>query len=281
MVADLFEHLAELAVTAFNEDDLEPRVVAASGSTSALIADFTGIKATDLCGSGLHARGSGLDAIDRDAFAEALEGFFGGLATDLHEVRLLHIGSGARELVGQFAVVGDEQQAFAQVVEAANGIEALLDLREELHDRGTAFGIADSCDESLWLVEHVVAMAFGALQELAVNPDVIAGGVGLCAELGDNLSVDLHAALRDEFFGVAAAGDAGLGKYLLKAFEFPCGLRLAVLFFKRLDRKGTASWNTVGGLLEGVTGRSCCGRIGLESVIFRGFGFETGRLGLI
>jgi hypothetical protein len=62
-------------------------------------------------------------------------------------------------------------------------------------------------------------MALGALEELAVDPDVIASGVSFAAEFGDDFAVDLDAPRGDEFFGVAAAGDPGLGEDLLQAFQ--------------------------------------------------------------
>ena len=151
---------------------------------------------------------------------------FGGLAGDLDEVSFFYAGGGLGEAVGQLAVVGDDEQAFAHVVEAADGVEALLHLVEELHHRGAAFGVLDGGDEAAGLVEDEVAVALGALEQLAVDADVVAGGVGLGAQHGDHLAVDLDAALLDHGLGAAAAGDAGGGEDFLQAFEFGWGTRL-------------------------------------------------------
>ncbi len=63
------------------------------------------------------------------------------------------------------------------------------------------------------------------MEQLAVDADVVARGVGLGAKLGDDCAVDLDAAAGDQLFGVAAAGDAGLGKDLLQALELGRGGR--------------------------------------------------------
>ena len=66
------------------------------------------------------------------------------------------------------------QQALAHVVEAADGVEALLHLVKELHHRGPALGVLDRGDEAPGLVEDEVAQALGALEQLAVHADVVA-----------------------------------------------------------------------------------------------------------
>ena len=53
------------------------------------------------------------------------------------------------------------------------------------------------------------------MEELAVDADVGAGGVGAGAELGDDLAVYDDAAFEDDGLGGAAAGDAGVGEDLL------------------------------------------------------------------
>src|SRR5215831_6881324 len=56
---------------------------------------------------------------------------------------------------------------------------------------------------TLGLVEQQIDVAFFALQQLAVNLNMVAFDVGFAAELGDGLAVHAHAALRDQLFGLA------------------------------------------------------------------------------
>ena len=143
--------------------------------------------------------------------AELVDRGVGGLTADFDEVSFFDAGGGAGEGVGEFAVVGHEQEAFARVVEAADGEDALALFLKKSHDRRAVFGVADGCDVALGFVEDVVAGALGAVEELAVDADVVAGGVRFCAELGDGLAVDLDAscaisssALRREAMPAAA-----------------------------------------------------------------------------
>jgi hypothetical protein len=216
VMTDLFEHLAEFAVTTFDEDDFVPGIIDRARGAS-FAAGFAGVKRLDLGRGCLHTAGPRCAFGNSDAFAKAVESFFSGLAADFDQVGFFYTGGGAGELVGEFAVIGDEEEAFAQVIEAADWVETLTCFGEELHDGGPAFRVADSGDVTLGLVEHEVTLALGAVNELAVNADVIAMCVGFAAEFGDDLAIDLNAALSDEFFGVTSAGDAGLSEDLLEA----------------------------------------------------------------
>ena len=90
----------------------------------------------------------------------------------------------------QVAVIGEQQQAFAGVVEASDGIHADANAMQQIHDRGPALGIADRGDVSLGLVHQQVNVVLGAVQQLAVDANVVNVDVGLGAEFGDDLSVD-------------------------------------------------------------------------------------------
>jgi hypothetical protein len=81
----------------------------------------------------------------------------GGGAGDFDEVGFEDAGGGLAELIGEVAVVGHEEQAFGEVVEAANGVEArelgvfaelLLGAcpAEELHDGGAVLGVVEGGD---------------------------------------------------------------------------------------------------------------------------------------
>ena len=148
-----------------------------------------------------------------------------------------------------------------------------MHLLEELHHRGPALGILDGGDKAPGFVEDEVAQAFGALQQLAIHADVVAGGIGLGAQLGDNFAVYLHAALLDHLLGLAAAGDAGLGQDLLQAFEFgwgtgfDFGLGVFGIFVSRLGFwRGFDRW----------FGCDCCFAVGLVSDGVYDLGFGRG-----
>ena len=156
--------------------------------------------------------------------------------------------------VGEVAVVGHEQQALGEVVEAAYGVEAgqlaveagdllLGGFGEELGDGGAVLGVVEGGDVAAGLVEHEVAVGLGAAEELAVDADVVAVGSWRVPRVV-MVSVDLDAAFEDDLFGFAAGGYAGLGKDLLEAVA--CG----------------ASWSGGGRVLV-----MCCGFLTAEGLV--------------
>ena len=138
VVADVMEHAADLAIAAFNENDFVPGV----GGV---------FEEADLGGRSFDA--ATVVENDGDAVAEALERLLGGTAANFDVVGLGDVGGGFGELLSEGAVVGEEQQTLAGVVEAADGIEALGLVAEKLHDGGTALGIAGGGDVAFGLVQ--------------------------------------------------------------------------------------------------------------------------------
>ena len=216
VVADFLEHFANLAVAALDEDHFVPGIV---GLAEKAEAGGGGHDAALIAAGGRRAGLSDLGtAIDHDAVAELVDRRERGFTADFDEVGFLDAGGGAGEGVGEVAVVGHEEEAFARVVEAANGKDALASF-EEVGDGGAVFGVAGGGDVALRFVENVVARTLGAMEELAVDANVVAGGVGFGAEFGDGLAVDLDAAAGDQLFGLAARGDAGGGNDFLQALR--------------------------------------------------------------
>ena len=81
--------------------------------------------------------------------------------------------------MGEGAIVGEEEETFAGVVEAADGIDALGKIAEELHDGGAAFGIADGGDVAFRFVQQKIDETLRAVEGFAVNAD----GVGVADRL--------------------------------------------------------------------------------------------------
>jgi hypothetical protein len=156
---------------------------------------------------------------DVDAGAEACEGFFVGTAADFDEIFFGDVRAGFRKFLGEGAVVGEEEEAFAGVVEAADGIDALGERAEKLHDGGAALGIRDGGYVAFGFVEHEVEEALGRLDGFAIDADGVSIGIGLGAEFGDDLAVEGDAARGDDLFGFAAGGDAGGGEDFLETGE--------------------------------------------------------------
>jgi len=115
-------------------------------------------------------------------------------------------------------------------------------------------------------------MALGALEELAVDTDVIACGVGFAAEFGDYPAVDLHASRSDELFGVATAGDSRLCEDLLEAFKVDRSFVRLFFIFGECGDIESGPGEIIGSLLEGVT----CGGCGFGFGRYHGIRFRPG-----
>src|SRR5581483_380346 len=96
-----------------------------------------------------------------NAFAQLLDLFFGGLAADLHQILFRNVGGGVGKLGGHVAVVGEKEQDFAEVIEAADGIDARGNALDEIHHGGAAFGVGDGGDVALGLVKENVDVLLG------------------------------------------------------------------------------------------------------------------------
>jgi hypothetical protein len=111
-VPDLLKHFAQLTIAPFNQHHLKPRVVALANRTN-------------LCRRRIYAPRTRLAALDRHAGPQPLKLLLCRPARNLHKVGLFHSRGGARELIGQFAIVGYKQQAFAEVIKPPYRVQTL------------------------------------------------------------------------------------------------------------------------------------------------------------
>ena len=171
---------------------------------------------------GAPASGIGLaDGAEARAgfFAETIEFFEGEAALDLDVIDLRELGPGFEHGGSEIAIVGEKDEAGVGVVEGADGINAFGKAAEEIAKCAAALGIGEGGDDFGRFVEDEVDVIFFGFDEAAGGFDLVLGGIGLGAELGDYLAVDANLAGKDELFGVAARGDAGVGDYFLEAVE--------------------------------------------------------------
>jgi hypothetical protein len=201
-VPDLFEHFAQLAVASLDQHHFVPWVVALA-------------YLPDACRRRVHLPGSRPFPVNRHAFAQTVEVVLGGIPADFHKIGLFDPRCGPGQFVCQLAIVCHQKQSLAQVVEATHGVKSLAHLFKELHHRGATLGIADGGYEALRLIQNEVAHPLCSLQQLSIHADVVACCVRLAAEFRHNGAVYLHAALRNQFLGMAPTGDPRLRKDLL------------------------------------------------------------------
>jgi len=124
--------------------------------------------------------------------------------------------------VGPFAVVGEEQQTFGVVVEAADGENPHPKALEKVGHDGAPFGVLQGGDIPHRLIEKNVHALLVNGDRFAVDGNGVPGGVGLGAQLGDRRTVHRDAPVGDHPLGLPAGCDSGLGEYLLQPFFHSC-----------------------------------------------------------
>lgn len=159
----------------------------------------------------LHLGGAGHTAVDPDRLRERT--FAAGyVAADPDKIGLIDLLFRVHQRVGQFSVVGQEQQSLGIAVEPTDGIDALRQVRDQLGDGAAALFIVHGGHEAARLAEHAVDL-FRLLPRPdtdAVELDDVLFPVRLLAE-ADGIAVDAHAAVRDQLLSLAA-GDAGAAR---------------------------------------------------------------------
>ena len=181
--------------------------------------------------------GEDLAVFERDALGDAVHIGARQRFVERHLVDFLLLVGRVRQLLRKVAVVGEQQQPEAVLVEASHRVDALrAGARDQLHDRLSGMGIVERSDVALGLVQHQVDLLL-ALHRLVVEPHFV-GRQHLGPQFGDDLAVDRNDARRDEIVGLAARADARLGDEavqahlarLLLGIEFRIRRRFVVVF---------------------------------------------------
>ena len=150
----------------------------------------------------MHHCRRGLSAVQLHAGLQLDELILADGRADGHAVDLVDVIARMHDLVGKFAVVGEDQQALAVLVEPADGIDARADVLDQLGDAFPVALVVHGRDEAARLVEHDVAvLRLGRDDAPAADEYLILIG-HLVAEHGD-LAVDFDLALQNQFLRLA------------------------------------------------------------------------------
>ena len=197
-VADLVKHLAHDPVATLMDHDPDDRAVL--GVTDR--ANHLGRRAL---------------AVNRDAAPEPVKHLRRRIAVQQGLVLFVDAVAGVHHAVRDLAVIRQQQQSLGLPVEPANRDDALVD-RHEVHDGVAAAFVGCRCDVAAGLVQQDIAPTDG-WDQLAVNLDLLGTGVNLAAEFGDDLAVDPHTPVEDQFLRAPSGCDAGRGQHSLQSFH--------------------------------------------------------------
>ena len=103
----------------------------------------------------------------------------GGLAGHLDEVGLLDAEARVHQPIGQVAVVGQQQQPLAVLVEPADGVDALADVRHQVDGQRPAGRVVIGAEVAARLVDQPVDRLFRVPDRLAIDGDALLARIDL------------------------------------------------------------------------------------------------------
>jgi hypothetical protein len=177
------EQAPDLAIPALAENDLKPCGTPAG-------TEYTGRPRDETLTVEHHA---GLQPLQHCLIRQTV---------DLDVVDLLDVRRGIQHTLRPACVVDHEQQAFARFVEPSHGRNErkIEPFKAVVHGRPLV-RIVTGRDQSSRFVQHQVHLALGH-DRLAIDGDAGACRIDTGCRVTDNPTVDAHASLRDQGFGL-------------------------------------------------------------------------------
>lgn len=196
LMVDPGEEASNLAVLALSQDDFENRAVA----SLALLVNVFDSKAT---------------FSEVDPFFQLVESLETGIASDLDFVHSADAVTWVGQFVGQFAVVGDQQQAFAVFIETTDSEKTLRFILEQIDDAWTVIRVVVCAENALGLIEQVVRATL-EFQDFAIVFDRLSARINFHADISDLNAIHRDAAFEDDLFTFASRAQTGSGEVTLE-----------------------------------------------------------------
>ena len=139
-------------------------------------------------------------------------------------IRLLDSVAGMREPVGQFAVVGQQDQPFAVQVEPSDREEPHVVAGHHVDNSRPAGRVAIGRNHAVRLVDGVVDELWAG-QFDTIEANLLPLGIDFGTQLGDHLRVDLDSPGPDQLLALSTTTRPGRGQHLFAAAGRHCHRR--------------------------------------------------------
>ena len=153
-----------------------------------------------------------------DPGEQFLHVFIGRAAGHLDKIRLLDAEAGMEQAVAEVAIVGQEEQALACLIEPADGVNPQAGLRHQIRGEGPACRVVVRAQVAARLVDEPVNKSLG-MDRLAVDGDTLLVRIDARAQFADHLAVDRHATGANQLVTVTPRADAGMGQEFVEALH--------------------------------------------------------------
>ncbi|SKA84110.1 hypothetical protein SAMN02745166_00984 [Prosthecobacter debontii] len=148
-------------------------------------------------------------------------GLVHGLIHD-HLIFLLGSHAGVDESVGELAAIGHQQQTFTVFVQTSHMVEGLKLLGQQGVDRHAIFLITSATNVTAWLVQSDHNARFGFHRFPICHHSVV--WIDLSGEIGNDVSIDGHAAFKNELLAATAGTEAALAEVTIESHRGRRGL---------------------------------------------------------
>jgi hypothetical protein len=200
-VADCVEHVPDLPVAPFSHGDAQ---LGAAFLPARQQLDLGGLRAT---------------AVDRHAPGETFDVVPIGDAHHEHVVDASDAMTRVRELRGEIAVVGQQQQSVRIEIEAPDGVHVFTNAVQQVDDRRPPLRVRSRRDISARLVKEKVPVPIGELDSPAVHAHIVVRRVRFGSELAHRDAVDRDPPLDHQLLGCATRRDTRPGQNFLQSFH--------------------------------------------------------------
>jgi len=137
-----------------------------------------------------------------------------------HAIDARALAGRVQQRLGEFAVVGQQQEPFAFAIEPAHREDPRLSLGNQVHHRRTALGVAHGGEHPTRLVQDPVGRRLRR-DRTAIQGDAILVGIGSVSERR-NAAVHRDPPVPNEELATSARAHAGRSQDLLESFANGC-----------------------------------------------------------
>jgi hypothetical protein len=182
-VSEASQHASDFPVLPFAQGDFD---------FGARLANFFKLGMIDL----------GFAFCEVDSPFESLERFEFDLACDDDRIAFGDLVFGVGQLLGQFAVVGQDDQAGAERIESADWEQAKL-VGDKVDHAQATLGVSIGAQDTFGFVDSEVDGSI-LFEQFAIDADRSGAHVDFDTDLSDDFPVDFDAALFDQFIDMSA-----------------------------------------------------------------------------
>ena len=126
--------------------------------------------------------------------------------------------SGRQKVMGESAVIGNQQQSFGIPIQPSHGKKTVLFRQVKVIHHGSVMMISGGRDTACRFMEHIIFI-FRITDFLSVRLNLFRFIIHLCLRLFYRFSIDRYTAASDEAFHFASCSDPGICQQFVQSYH--------------------------------------------------------------